>query len=318
MCVNIATAAPLVCLWAEWREARGCELAGRVGRYLAMASVVMLLVGAVLGLAAAALEWTESFKLALGHMGRRVPDGVIELFFSLVLLAIYAAWWRFGGKSASKVARSLRVLLPLLAGTNLLYHFPLLFVVFAKSFTEGSVAGEVLTGAQFREFLVDSETLSRITHFTLASFAVCGTLLMWKASRMWNDDAAQNEDARRVAAWGGRLAVMPTMLQLPVGVWVLAKLPREALRRLMGGDAPGTLLLALSIILALYLLHLLAKAMLVKADRKQLRQGVLLMALVVLLMTGTLLRSRKPSEPPAAKQPPADATSVKPPPFETT
>ena len=50
LAVNVATAAPLVCIWLRWRESRHEDAAaGAVGRYLARQSNVMLLWGSALG-----------------------------------------------------------------------------------------------------------------------------------------------------------------------------------------------------------------------------------------------------------------------------
>jgi hypothetical protein len=312
ICMNVATAGPLVCLWAEWREARGCVLGGRVGRYLANCSVITLVIGSLIGLAAALLVWSPRFAAALAYLWPRVwPAGVMELLFSLVLLVIYAVWWQRSTPTTPVVARLVRALLPLAAGTNLLYHFPPLFVMLAQLLTDpADPSGEKITGAQFRRLLLDPEVLSRSTHFVLASFAVCGTLMMWRAARLWTADPTQSDQAKRVAVWGGTLAAIPTFLQLPVGLWVMIKLPRPSMMRLMGDDLGGTVMLVLSILFALYLMHRLSKAMLGKAQPADLVNAVVVMFIVIVLMTGTLIQSRPPRDNPGDNVAPEAADVV--------
>ena len=58
--------------------------------------------------------------------------------------------------------------------------------------------------------------------------------------------------------WGGRVARVPTVLQLVVGMLVLLALPERGRDGLLGGDRVGTLLFGLSIVAAIVLMHRLA------------------------------------------------------------
>jgi hypothetical protein len=290
LCVNVSTAGPLVCLWLEWREGRGDELAGRAGRYLAGLSLTLLVLGGVLGLLLGYLLWTPGLREALLRLPSKIYFGVWELVFSLVCMGLHLLWWR-AAPSCSRWLRVGRSLLPLLAGTNLLYHFPVLFVVIAQIANSASPAGDVIDASAFRQRMLDGEVLARAAHFTLASFAVTGVALFGFALRIARRGADES-DVNRVAAWGGRIALVTTLLQIPAGIWVLFQVPADVQSRLLGGDLLGAALLALSIVAALMLLHNLAAVAMGDAQRGVLIRSMTMMVLVVVLMTGTLQRSR--------------------------
>ena len=65
LCVNLACAGPIVCLWFERRERLGCKTAGKAGRYLAMTSVWALLLGMVLGIVVGWLTWSTTYHQVL-------------------------------------------------------------------------------------------------------------------------------------------------------------------------------------------------------------------------------------------------------------
>ena len=136
--------------------------------------------------------------------------------------------------------RAVRCLLPLLAGTNLIYHFPPLFVMMGNLATWDSFAG-IMGSGDFLKMYVEPNVLSRVLHFVLASFAVLGVTLIGYALRVGRkekDEKAMN----LIATWGGRIALVPTLLQLVVGVWVMLTLPAGAVKLLMGKDIAGTLM----------------------------------------------------------------------------
>jgi hypothetical protein len=279
-----------VCLWLEWREGRGDELAGRAGRYLAASAVVLLLAGAALGLLMGWLLWSEAYLAALQMVRSRAEWGAAELLFSLVLMSAHVVWWRLRPQ-ACWWQRAARCLAPLLAGTNTLYHFPPLFVVISQLSASPTQAAAQLTSAQFKAQMFSSEVLARSTHFSLAAVAMCGLMLIGFALRLRRLGAAE-DDVRRVAAWGGRLALVPTLAQLVVGVWVLVALPQAAQAALLGGDLVAAGLLGLSIVLALLLMHQLAAVAFGDARRSSLLRVMATMLLIVVLMSATLERIR--------------------------
>src|SRR5262245_3140106 len=86
LCVTVASAGPLVCIWLDWREGRGDALAGRAASYLGLASFVTLLLGGLLGLAIGTLSWNERYAaLWTGPMSYKAAWGIGEYFFSLLI-----------------------------------------------------------------------------------------------------------------------------------------------------------------------------------------------------------------------------------------
>lgn len=290
MCVNVAAAGPLVCVGFEIGEARGSTLAGRAGRYLAAAAVVLFVAGILLGLVLGYLVWDESFRGALRVLPRRIAFGIAEAAFSLALMAGHWLWWR-RVRHPGAVHRTLRCVLPVLSGTNLLYHFPFLFFVISDLAARGGGGTEPLDST-FRQLIGTGPMLARGVHFVLAAFAFTGVVLMVHALRSARRDAP--EDTARVASWGGWLALVPTVVQVPAGVWFVSQLPREAIGRLMGGDWIDGLLFLTSLIAAFLLLHKLAAIAFRDADRRTLIQALSLMCLVIVLMTGVLRRTKPP------------------------
>jgi hypothetical protein len=93
-----------------------------------------------------------------------------------------------------------------------------------------------------------------------------------------------------LAVSGGRIALAATLLQIPVGLWVLSALPQQSL--LLGSDAVATLLFGGSVLGSLALLHQLAIWSLGDISRRRVWLSTALLCAVVLLMTGALNASR--------------------------
>jgi hypothetical protein len=300
MCMNVAAAGPLVCLPLEWKEGRGVTLAGRAGRYLAGGGVVLLLVGALLGLAMGALLWNDAYLAAIRHIRSRIEFGAWELLFSLVLMTGHYFWWR-ARPSCSAGERWLRMVLPFLAGTNSLYHFPPLFVILSQLASTTGPLGEPMSSAEFRARMLEPEVLSRSAHFVLAAFAMCGVMLIGYALRSGRRGAAE-EDVRRVAVWGGWLALVPTLAQLLVGLWLLLSLPEPIKTALLGGDLTGSFLLGLSIVAALILMHHLSVIAFGDTQRRLLVRAMVSMVVAVTLMCFTVEHVRSIERPPPQQQ----------------
>ena len=284
LAVNVATGGPLVCLWLKRRERKqGDAAAGQLGRYLAWQSVHGAVIGIVLGSLSVGLLWlgdSENFFAAVSAVPRRrLWFGVVELVFFVVCMAVYAAGWQRIGRRPW-----LHAGIGLLAATDLIYHFPPLFAAIAVLETRPELWGRELAYTEFLKLLVEPETLARLVHFLLASIAVTGALVMYYSLGMRRREA--EEDAGRVAAWGGRLALAPTLLQLAAGVYLLMALPQADRARLLGGDWLAASLLAVSLLATLGLLHHLAAVSLGDAGRREVVRSLALMGLTVLLMVG--------------------------------
>jgi len=287
MCVNLASAGPLCAVWLDWRESRGDAAAGVIGRWLVGSAVLALLLGGLLGLAVGATLWEPAFQNALSAVQRRIYFGLWELLFSLVLMLMQYAWWK-----ASKRTSMIRVLgrgfLALLAASNLLYHFPLLFSVI-RQLTQNGAPESPLSSAEFRSAMMESPNMSLAMHFLLASLAVCGVAVMLRCAFFSGDPATeQAADNRRMMTWGGRLALTPTVLQLPVGLWLLFQFPQPVQNQLIGGNLVAAGLFGAAVLTALGLMHQLASVAMGEPTRRSTIVSAGMMALVIVLMTGVL------------------------------
>lgn len=290
LCMNAAAGGPLVAAWLDWRAARGDAGALEATRYLARHAIGGFAAGALLGLAIGWLSWTAAYQaLWLGPLSYKLRWAAIEAGFSLVLLV---GWWLWlpVGPGGKRWAMATRGLLALLSSTNLLYHFPPLFAVAAHLYDGGQTTAGVLRGAAFREQMLRGETLAMLVHVALASIAVAGVLLLGLALR-WRrrgDEAAAN----RLARAGGWWALVPTVGQLPVGLWTLAALAPAAQMPLMGSSGAGVLLLVGSLCAALWLARELAGVALGETGRPALIRAMTALLVTVVLMTAMQRQTR--------------------------
>jgi hypothetical protein len=241
------------------------------------------LIGVVFGLVIGWLKWDAEYARVLEHFSSRIHWGIVEFVFSLVLMAVYAAWLS-ARPSAGIVVLSVRSLLALLAATNLLYHFPPLFTLIANV-SAGRIESQTVDSAMFRRLIATSEVFALTTHFFIASFAITGTLLI---AFVWR--RPHEESNQRVAVWGARIALGSTLLQIPIGLWLFMSLPARNYQRLMGGELPGSILFVLSMLAALSLLHYLSAISFGERSPRVMLRAILLMLLVVVAMTGVLQR----------------------------
>ena len=308
LAMNVGAGSPLICVWLEWRARGGRDkLAAAAAGYLAHWSVLALLAGALLGLLLGAMLWTDDYRqLWLTRLSRKMNVGLMEFGFSLAMLAGY--WlWRASGRGRGSTAAAIRILLVLLAGTNLLYHFPALFLVARRLHDAGATAGATITPGLFRQEMIRGEVPALAVHFSLASLAVAGIMLLGLALRQ-RRRGGSDEDYERLCRWGGRIALVPTLLQLPVGLWVLTSLPAASQSRLMGSQLMATGCFLLSVFGALWLMRELAAIALGEHERSQIARTMALMAAVVILMTASQHYARVPAAP--ATEPQAAAPSL--------
>lgn len=292
LAVNVGSAGPLACIWLHRQESRYENVtAGYIGRQLAPLSVTLLSLGVMLGLALLGLLWWADDRAYFEALARfpmtRYWYALGELVFSFVLMALYMLLW-----DRLRSHPNWHALLAILASTNLLFHFPpLLTSIGVLTARPELVEAAVIDSAQYRQLLLENEVLSRVVHVWLASFAVTGLVVSAYATRISRLEDYR-EDAIMVSTWGGRLALLPTLGQLLVGIWVTLALPEEARFAVMGEDAWASGLLVLSILAALALMHHLTALALGDASAKTVWRCGLLMALVIVLMTATLRRAR--------------------------
>lgn len=291
LAADLAAVGPLVALWFAWRAARGDRLAADVERGLLRASIWGLLVAAALGASALGLLWLADrqawFDAARQIPARRYWFGLVELVFSWACLGGALRLARRQAAAGFDGRFSVRFALTALAGTNLAYHFPPLFsAIGVLSTRSGAWGGK--TG--FLALVADPEVLARTLHHLLAAAAVTGAAIMLGALR-WRA-AEESDDRRRAVAWGARIALAASALQLLAGLHLLFQLPAASRERLMGGDALAAALFAAALLVAVTLLHRLAAIALGDVQPRAVVVAALLVALVMLLMAATRQRTR--------------------------
>jgi len=301
LAVNVASAVPLVCVWLRGRGRRGDAAADQLGRRLANLALVSLIFGACLGALLVGLAWWDrstGYWQAAGRFEASTYEfAALELVFSLVCLSIYALMWdRWRNKPW------LHGLLAIASATNLLYHFPPLMVVLGELSVHPQFADdETITHAVFLHLMVRPGVMSQVAHFVVASVAVAGWALMAVAfksrvSRVKGQEQEQagSEAFDRLISAGAWVALVASLAQLAIGLWVLVEMPIVTRNLLLGSDWLGTGLLFVSIVATFALLHLLATVALGETSDAAVRRSAWLLLVIVLLMAGVLVRVRRP------------------------
>jgi hypothetical protein len=278
-------------------------------------SLGFFLIGGGLGLLAGYLRWDEEYHAVLHLFPSKIFFGAWELIFSLALVAATCVMWRRA--QSSKLARRLRMLFLLLAGTNLLYHFPFLFTIISRYRSSVFLQRVEVDASMFRRLMMEDSVMPQAVHFGLASFAVVGFALigfaLWSERRSGEEgphtakpedlkspDRDENNevervsdigaDAQRIVAWGVRLALGATLCQIPVGIWLVVKLSSAAQQRVLGADLVATGLLGISIMLSLGLMHHLAALAFGPPRKKNMIVAMAMLAVLITMMTGVLER----------------------------
>jgi len=296
LAVAWAVAGPFIGMWLAWRQRRrGDTVAAVAGKYVLELSLVALVAAIVLGLAALGLMWWKFrhpyFDAAAQLPRRRYWFGLVELAFSFVCLLAAWRWWPPVGAAEGAARFWTRWSLVLLAATNLTYHFPPLFTVIGVYCTRPERWGDQVP---FTTMLVDPEVIARTLHSLLAAFAVTGATLATVRPPFMNA-GLHDEASGRIAAWGGRIALVAVVGQLLSGTYLLVEMPAASRELLLGGDLIATSAFATSLLATVALLHSLAAVSLGDNDRRQLRASVCFVAFVMLLMVTARHRTRNES-----------------------
>lgn len=291
LAMNVASAGPLYCIWLS-RQASESEVHFQVGRILAWWSVAGLLVGILTG---TGLLLMQSETLAV--MTERFPARALwfagmELVFSLLCLSIYAASWQW-----RKGPRWLLALVALMSVANLLYHFPPLMTVLGKlTANKNWTQDTLIERSEYVALMLRSDIASFTFHFFVASLAVSAVAVLAILQSRQISQTASVEARNPIARRAGLAALVATLIQFPVGLWVLVSLPSTTRGALIGEHLLASLTFIASLFLVLMLLQRLAMLVLGEITRQNLLQCVYLMVVVVLLMTTSLRLSRYAGE----------------------
>ncbi len=286
--VNLASAGPLVCLWLRGWGDVDMDLANQLGRSLAWLSVAAMVVGMLLGGAILLVPSSEPLWDAF----RRFPvsaywNAGLEMLFSLVCLLVYAGGWRLFGRRAW-----LHALFALLSASNLMYHFPPLMTVIGKMAASPAWTAEpIIDRATLLQLMARENAISLSVHFALASLAVAGVMVLGLLTRR-GEQALGSADSRRVARVTAGIAFVSTLLQLPVGMWVLATMSQASRGALMGTRPLASLLFLAGVVLAMMLMSRLLAVMSGEVRLTEIRRAVWLLLLTTLLMTAAMRSSR--------------------------
>lgn len=286
--VGLATAAPFLCIVLEWRETRHGDLAaGALGRRLAWHALAALSSGMVLGLVIVGFFWVLSVEAWFQGLRivppRRLWFGLGELGFYLLCMGFYLALWDHW-----RSRRWLHRGLALAAGTNLAYHFPLLFAAISVSSTRSELWGTTLSQAELMRLMFTPAVLAKALHFWLASLAVAG---LWLSALAALRPSAVH--AQRAAVLGGRTALAATLLQLPTGVFLLWSMPTLARDRLLGGELLLSGSFAAGLLASLCLMYQLLAVSLGDSSRATVLRSLGLLSVTILVMVGVQSEGQK-------------------------
>lgn len=216
-----------------------------------------------------------------------------KVFFGWWELAFYAGCvggyllWRTRRPAATTWERYVSRFLLLLAGTNLLYHFPPLFAVIQMLARGEGADGPTIDSAQFRQLMATPHVIWLSIHFLLASISVTGLIVGRMALRQ-----LEPEPADKVLSSGALSALIATVFQAPVGAAFLLSLPQMEQRSLMGSDMLATVLFVIALVSAFWLMHVMTVTAFFDRTLKQTNQALATTFGVILLMTAAMLLSR--------------------------
>jgi hypothetical protein len=104
--------------------------------------------------------------------------------------------------------------------------------------------------------------------------------------------------AANLARWAGRWALVPSIIQLPVGLWTLTVMPATAQSQLLGESTAGTLLFVGAMTAALWLVNDLIHISLGETTRALMIRAIVAMLITVVFMTAMQQHARTKVGPP--------------------
>ncbi|MCE9552050.1 MAG: hypothetical protein K8T91_01565 [Planctomycetes bacterium] len=289
MCVDVAMVGPLGALLLARRARRHNDLAAAgAARWLVQLAWQALATAIVLGLCIGLLLWASGGGRFFTGLMRLPPSrlyfSALELVFYFVLVVPCAIWWESLGRRPW-----VRGAMLLAASTNLIYHFPGLFVS-AAELAAAPPEQTAITSSAFRAMMFTPAVLAQVLHHVLSAVAVVGVAVMLYAGRL---PLSEPDVPQPLVGGGARWAMLATLLQVPVGLWLLSTLQPGARGAVLGTDLLTTGLFIAAMVAALALLHFLSGAAMGDTERRQVFGCAAALVIVVLLMTGTLRQIRE-------------------------
>jgi hypothetical protein len=285
LAMNVASAGPLVCVWVGWGRQKFGDLGTQVGYKLAWYCILALSVGMITGGLMLVTRPSDNLWSAL----RRFPASAYwfagaELMFSLVCLISLAAAW-------NALSRWWLALLAFASATNLLYHFPPLMAVIGQLTANARWTAEpIIDRPIVLKLMADGEVLALSIHFGMSSLAVAALVVLDLLSHEAVGEDIQ--EMRSMARGAAVIALSASLLQVPIGIWLLTSLPATSRTALMGNNIWASLAFVAALVTTIKLLQQLVIIVLGETDKKNLRKVLPLVSGVVLLMTMSLRLSR--------------------------
>lgn len=285
LAMNVASAGPLTVAWLLQGSAAPADRRRLLAQRLARHSMLALLVGLLLGGGLLLVPHTGLRAALQRFPAKEYWFAGIELLFSAACMGLLI---RLAGGTRRRPV--LAWLLALLASSNLLYHFPPLMIVLGELAADSAWAREAqLDRAAILRLWMRPEVAALWAHFTLASLAAAPIAAMWPLR-------GNNEvDAGASASLSGRLAIWAltaSVLQLPVGAWVVWAADGASRDAIMGSSLIASVCFLGGVVTALGLVQTLAHTAFGDHRAATLRRSAWMFALVALLMTATLRTSR--------------------------
>jgi hypothetical protein len=314
----------LLCLWLGWKETRQTnEAAAVVHRRLLRISIWMLPLGAGLGGVGLLLVWASApepyFRGINAVPMTRYVSSAIELGFSFGCLWLAQWMWNTPLRRSAWRIWTARFLI-LLAATNLMYHFPSLFLVIS---TLSQRPDAWQAPFDFIGVLSEPENLARLLHHFLALLVTSAIMMMGIVQRPRIDGARAGQTAHphdgaeeaepaqrndeagslngsvevsplaRLGISASRLALVMAVLQIPLGLYLIMRIASATRNQFMGGDLLATVSFVIGVAAVFGLLHHLALSALGDTQRGTVARSMFLLTAVLLFMVLTRHRSRE-------------------------
>lgn len=190
--VAAAAGLPLYCIALDLTR-RTDPAWRRAHRTMAQLATAGLLLGGLVGVFYGYLIWSRSLSTALQAIGSRLPFGIVEYLFTLVIYIGYAATF-YARHDLSRRWQIFRAAMLFVAVTNLAYHFPTLLGIVRHLKDLGG--GSPLGSSQFRALAFSYPIALGSVHFLLSALILASLITTW----LLNAIADSNRFSRGVAA----------------------------------------------------------------------------------------------------------------------
>jgi hypothetical protein len=286
LAVNVAAAGPLAWAWFVGRAAPHDKHRFALGRRMAWLSLTGLAAGAALGGTLLAAP-NEPLWAALARFPASTYwfAGAEIAFSALWTLALVWASPNYAGRPIWAWV------LASITASNLLYHFPPLMAVIGNLASDPRwTPVELIDRPALLKLWMRPEVLAMWLHFVLASLALAAIAALWPTPDTGNPTSATVDAVyRKLAA----AALAATALQAPVGIWVLVTTSPRARDALMGQHVAASALFVAGIVASLGLLQSIAHVALGDVSPALRRRAAWFAIGVAVLMSGTLVMSRR-------------------------